>query len=732
MHRLMLRLDSLIHRRRRAVLAVWLLVVLAALPFAAKQSDDLSGGGFTVSGSASLAVENELREDYPGYERSPLSVVLDPKPGASVADVRAARERVAATVAADPKVRLAQTEGSAPKPGRPLLVPLRTGVGDDENVDIGRELGVALGVHEDQAGPVRTHLVGYGAVWSGLSEVSKKDLAAAEAIGFPIVALILLAVFGSIVAASLPLALGFVSVAVTGALIYVLSQTMEMSIFVTNMASMIGIGVAVDYSLFVLARYREEVRAGKPLDEARRIAMTSSGVAVLFSGVTVMLSLAGLWTIPNNAIRSMALGAILVVAVSMLASATLLPALMRTMGRRAVEPGRIRAALGRLRRGGVVSRPASEGFWHRWTTAVMRRPVLSVLAAGALLLVLAIPALSLQTGIGALNQLPDDSEVVAGVEAASEVSPPGAAGPLHVLVEPKAGEVKPAVLGELRRRIAADPAVTSVQPPRIADDRRSALIVAVPDRDPEDARTQELVRRLRADLPAVAGAGHATHVGGGTAALEDINDMLDRSMWKLLAFVLGTSFVVLLVLLRSLLLPLKAVVMNLLSVGAAYGVVVAVFQWGWIDGFLGFQSPGYVDWMTPPLVLAVVFGLSMDYEVFLLSRIKERYDVTKDTTRAVAEGLSSSARTITSAALIMVSVFAVFVGTGVSSVQQLGVGNAVAIAVDATIVRLVLMPAAMRLLGSWNWWLPRPLARLLPEVSVERTPEPALAVESAR
>jgi uncharacterized membrane protein YdfJ with MMPL/SSD domain len=262
----------------------------------------------------------------------------------------------------------------------------------------------------------------------------------------------------------------------------------------------------------------------------------------------------------------------------------------------------------------------------------------------------------------------------------------------------------------------------------VAKDRRSALIVAVPRHDAEAPQHQELVRRLRAELPAVAARdGGDAKVGGGTAALEDINDMLDRSMWKLLVFVLGMSFLVLLVLLRSLLLPLKAVVMNLLSVGAAYGVLVAVFQWGWIDGFLGFQSPGYVDWMTPPLVLAVVFGLSMDYEVFLLSRIKERYDVTRDTTRAVAEGLSSSARTITSAALIMVSVFAVFIGTGVSSVQQLGLGNAVAIAVDATIVRLVLMPAAMKLFGRWNWWLPRPLARLLPKVALEREPEPARA-----
>jgi RND superfamily putative drug exporter len=208
-------------------------------------------------------------------------------------------------------------------------------------------------------------------------------------------------------------------------------------------------------------------------------------------------------------------------------------------------------------------------------------------------------------------------------------------------------------------------------------------------------------------------------VGGVPASQEDLSVLVLGSMWKVLLFVLGLSFIVLTVLLRSIVLPIKAVLMNLLSVGAAYGVLVAVFQYGWIDGFLGFQSTGYLDTLVPPLVLAVVFGLSMDYEVFLLSRIRERHQATGDTTRAVAEGLSSSARTISSAALIMVAVFAVFIGTGVTSIKEIGLGNAVAIGVDATLVRLVLMPAAMKLFGEWNWWLPRPLERLLPRVPGE-------------
>jgi uncharacterized membrane protein YdfJ with MMPL/SSD domain len=235
-----------------------------------------------------------------------------------------------------------------------------------------------------------------------------------------------------------------------------------------------------------------------------------------------------------------------------------------------------------------------------------------------------------------------------------------------------------------------------------------------------------MVGRLRAELP-------GAQVGGPSAAQRDIADLISGSMWKILLFVLGLSYVVLLVLLRSVVLPLKAVLMNLLSVGAAYGVLVAVFQYGWLDGFVGFQSDGYLDTLTPPLVLAVVFGLSMDYEVFLLSRIRERYDVTGDTRVAVAEGLASSARTITSAALIMVAVFAVFVFTGVPSIKQIGLGNAVAIAVDATLVRLVLVPAVMELLGSWNWYLPRWLARLLPSGSFEHLrPEDDVAPEEER
>jgi RND superfamily putative drug exporter len=740
----MLRLDAFLRRHRRLVLVGWALVLLAAVPFAMRQSDNLTGGGFGVPGSESHAVEQALARDLPQAGRATLGAVLVPQAAATPADGRAALDEVARAAASADHVALPAAARAralqqiAAAPAKPLVVPLATTVDDLEASDVASDLRASLGIGEDRAeGPVAVHLVGQGALWAGLQSLSKENLAQAEATGFPIVLLILLAVFGSFAAAALPLALGVGSVMLTGALIYFLSMAMEMSVFVTNMASMIGIGVAVDYSLFVLARYREEVRAGRGPEEARATAMATSGVAVLFSGLTVIVSLAGLYIIDATAIRSMALGAILVVAVSMIASATLLPALISRLGHRGYARGRLftimplvlRSRRGRRRGISAPDAPPPPSFWERWTAVVTRRPVVSLVAATGVLLVLAIPALSLQTSNGALRQFPSGNDTRVGFEVAASLGGPGDSAPVRVLATFRDGTARDAVnaqaLRGTRRVLASDPQILRVAPPVVTPDGRSALLVATPRSDGEAPATKHLVERLRDELPASAAASAATlQVGGTTAAQVDFHDLVAGSMWKIVLFVMALSYLVLLVLLRSAILPLKAVFANLLSVGAAYGVLVAVFQWGWIDGFLGFESTGSLDTLTPPLVLAVVFGLSMDYEVFLLSRIRERYDAHGDTRRAVAEGITASARTITSAALIMVAVFAVFIGTGVPSIKQLGLGNAVAIAVDATLVRLILVPSIMELLGKWNWWLPAPLARVLPQVEMETLHQP--------
>ncbi len=748
MRAFMVRLSGFLTRRRWWVLGAWLVTVVVAAPLAAKQTEHLSGGGFDVPGSQSQAVETALTQRFAASQAGRIAVVLQPSAGiTSEQAVGAARRLQSQVAAADDgaaiSAQAARRAQAGLASGKPVIVPVRSQGSADELVNTAGNLRDELSPG-DEIGGVTPYVVGQPAMWAALSEVSKEDLETAEAQGFPIVALILIAVFGSLAAASLPLALGAGAVTVTGAVIYLLSQQMEMSVFVTNMASMLGIGVAVDYSLFILARFRESVRAGKGAAEARAEALATSGVAVTFSGLAVIISLAGLWMVHNQALRSMALGAMIVVAIAILVATTLLPALIRILGYR-VEAGGIAwkvlrggRALWRRRRRPGSTRPGRETFWQRWTFAVMRRPVVSVIAVTALLLTMAIPVLSIETGNGAIKQFDPGNDARVGTELAARISG-GGADPVKVVATfAQGGAGDPANAKALRgfsARAAADPEVEAVSAPITRGDQ--ALIdVGTEAQAAESQESLELVNRLRDEIvPASALPTVATvDVGGEPARVIDARDQINGSMWRIIVFVLAFSFVVLMVMLRSIVLPLKAVLMNLLSIGAAYGVLIAVFQWGWLDGFAGFHKLGALDTLTPPLVLAVVFGLSMDYEVFLLSRIKERYDASingdhKDrrliNKRAVAEGLASSASVITSAALIMVCVFSVFVLTGVPSIKQLGLGNAVAIAIDATLVRLILVPAAMELLGEWNWWLPRWLDRLLPHVGLEGgAPEP--------
>jgi uncharacterized membrane protein YdfJ with MMPL/SSD domain len=499
---------------------------------------------------------------------------------------------------------------------------------------------------------------------------------------------------------------------------------MTTSVFVTNMASMIGIGVAVDYSLFILARYREEREAGHDKAEARALSLSTSGLAVTFSGLAVIISLAGLWMVDNQALRSMALGAMTVVAVSILTATTLLPALIAMLGDR-VLPGGIVGRVERFfqrrfyrRRTAEQAAAGKNRFWRGWTERVMAHPWTAIVGVSAVLLFLASPLLSLETGTEALAQFPKDSDVRVGNEIASDELN-GGTDPVQIVASFDGGGVDKAAVAGFAREVKGTAGVSAVAPPVYAED--SALVQATPSAGSESDAAVALVNRLRDTVvPGSALAQQAeVNVGGETARGDDVRKQVSGSMWKIILFVLSLSFIVLMVMLRSLILPLKAVLMNLLSIGAAFGVLVAIFQWGWLDGFLGFESQGALDTINIPLIFAIVFGLSMDYEVFLMSRIRERYMVHGDNERAVAEGLSTSARTISSAALIMTSVFAVFVLTGVPSIKELGVGCAVAIALDATLVRLILVPAAMKLMGSWNWWMPSWLDKLIPDFSFE-------------
>ena len=728
-------------RRRRLVVAAWVLVVLLALPFAARQTEHLTGGGFDVPGSQSMKVSESLQDDF-GSQADGIAVVLKAEPGATAAGRSEAVTRLQDQVAGVGDVSLPPAVAAQARRqlqgADVVVVPLRSGLSSDELIDPAVDLRKELSPG-DAAGGITPYLVGQATIWAGMQEISKEDLTKAEVTGFPIVALILLVVFGSLAAAALPLALGFFSVLVTGALIYFISLEMTTSVFVTNMASMIGIGVAVDYSLFILARYREERAAGHDKAEARALSLSTSGLAVTFSGIAVIVSLAGLWMVDNQALRSMALGAMTVVAVSILTATTLLPALIAMLGDR-VMPGGIVGRVERFfQRRFYRRRPVEQAadddnrFWRAWTERVMARPWAAIVGVSAVLLLLASPLLSLETGNEALAQFPKDSDVRIGNELASDQLG-GGTDPIQIVAgfDGTPGGGDKGVVAGFTRELQGVAGVSAVAPPVYAGD--SVLIQATPSTPSESDATVALVDRLRETVvPASALARQAeVNVGGETARSHDVRDQIGGSMWKIILFVLSLSFIVLMVMLRSLILPLKAVLMNLLSIGAAFGVLVAIFQWGWFDGLLGFESQGALDTINIPLIFAIVFGLSMDYEVFLMSRIRERYMVHGDNERAVAEGLSSSARTISSAALIMSSVFAVFVLTGVPSIKELGVGCAVAIALDATLVRLILVPAAMKLMGDWNWWMPAWLNRLIPDFSFEAgEPEPEAAPAKA-
>src|SRR4051794_17053240 len=519
-------LAQFLGRRRRFVVGAWVLIVLLAFPFASKQTDHLTGGGFDVPGSQSMRVSESLQEDF-GSQADGIAVVLKAAPGATASQRDGALARVRSQVATLDEVSL--PPGVAAQARRQLrrkdvaLVPLRSDLTSDELIDPAKTLREELSPGA-AAGGVTPYLVGQPTIWAGTQEISKEDLAQAEKSGFPIVALILLIVFGSLAAPALPLALGFVSVLVTGALIYFISLQTNTSVFVTNMASMIGIGVAVDYSLFILARYREEREVGREKDEARARALSTSGLAVTFSGMAVIISLAGLWMVDNQALRSMALGAMTVVAVSILTATTLLPALIAMLGDRVLPGGVVGKVESFFRRRFYRRRTAEQAaaeqnrFWRAWTARVMARPWTAVIGVTAVLLFLASPLLSMETGTEALAQFPKDRDVRVGSELASDQLG-GGTDPVQIVAafdgEPGAGG-RVAVAGFVRE-LEGTRGVAAVAPPAFAGD--SALIQATPNAPSESDAATALIDRLRDTVvPGSALAQRAeVDVGGETA-----------------------------------------------------------------------------------------------------------------------------------------------------------------------------------------------------------------------
>jgi RND superfamily putative drug exporter len=720
----MMRLSSNLRRFRWLVFTGWLLALLPAIYLTVTGSGHLTGGGFEVAGSQSLRVHDELEAHYPDQGTSPLALVAAPRADASYEDMNAAAtflQQVAGQVSDVAVVK--NPSQPAPEPDRPYVVSLRLDSSNNSSAsDAAKKLRAKVGVQGERPGQmengrVKLYVIGQGALSTAAAANTKHDIAAAERWNLPIILIVLLAVFGSLAAAAIPLALGICTVAITMGLVYVLSAYTTMSVFVTSTVSMFGIALAVDYSLFILMRFREELRAGRQPQEAVDAAMATSGLAVVLSGMTVVASLTGIYLIDTPALASMATGAILAVAVAMLTSTTMTPAVLATFGRSAAKRS---AALHWSRR----PETTQSRFWSHWIGGVMRRPWFSAIAASAVLLLMAVPALSMVLGNSLLRQFDSSHEIRAGVSAAAEALGPGALGPVQVLVTfPNGDASSPAhsqTLAAIRQKMAQAPDMASVASPVFADNNSSAMLSGVLSVDPEDLGARSSIAWMRAHLPEAAGDSSAQlDVGGPTALIKDFDDQVSRTQPLVLVFVALIAFVMLLISIQSVFLAFKGVLMTVLSVAAAYGSLVMVFQWGWLEK-LGFAPITSIDSTVPPLVLAMTFGLSMDYEIFLLTRIRERFLQTGHTRDAVAYGVSTSARTITSAALIMIAVFIGFAFAGMPLVAEIGVACAVAIAVDATVVRLVMVPALMAMFAHWNWWLPGWLERILPSVDFEK------------
>jgi RND superfamily putative drug exporter len=762
------RLGRFTVRRRWYVIGAWAVLLVVMGTFASGLQDRLGSGGFEVPGSQSLAVQRDLERRFANqYPTTALVTVHDGSRTVDDPAFRALVDALAARVRAVPNVGGVESFATT---GSPAFVSpdrhttyLVAGLSGSQNTQLDTAPAVAEAARRDLPAGVEVETGGNAAFYQRLNEISRHDLERAERVSFPITLLVLLLAFTSLVAAGLPVMLALVSLGVTLGALYFLAGVTDMNVYVTNTASIVGIGVGIDYALFVVTRFREELGRGRPVAEAVPVTLATSGRAVALSGATVIVALAGMFLVDIQAFRSMAIGSMSVVAVAVLAAVTLLPAVLSLVGN---WVNRLRIpTFGRRR-------AAGEGFWHRWAVGIMRRPLAFTAVALALLVALAVPFAGIRLGQPGAAILPADESPRLATERLAAEFGAGVTGPMEIVVDTPGGAGTRANLARvdrLTRALRADQAVAGVQSltsvlPRGDLDGYAALyagglagvnpelapavaglanwergadlarITVVPRDAPQSEAAEDLVDRVRDRYLPAAGLTGQARVGGTTALNLDLAREISGQLPVVVLTVLALSFVLLAMAFRSLVLPLQAIAMNLLSVGAAYGLIVAVFQWGWGERLLGFTSEGHIEVFVPLFLFSILFGLSMDYEVFLLSRIREEYLRSGDNQLAVARGLESTARTITSAALVMVTVFAAFAAGRLVPFKEMGLGLAAAVLIDATLVRTILVPAVMRLVGRRNWWMPPVVDRWLPAIAIEapaedtpaaRTREPA-------
>ena len=588
-----------------------------------------------------------------------------------------------------------------------------------------------------------------------------------ELIGLSFAVVILIISFGSVMAMGLPIGTAVFGVGIGIGMITLLSRLIDMPDFSIQLGAMIGLGVGIDYALFIVTRYRESLHRDNPPAVAAAEAIDTAGRAVLFAGITVVISLLGMVLMGLPFIAGLGIGASVTVLVTMIASITLLPAFLGFAGEK-IE----RTRLGQLVAAGLLSltllvaglslaegpvilgigvaalvvfaisffvpplnrflperapKPIRDSIWYRWSRVIQARPWVFAVGGTLLLLAMAYPMLDLRLGFSDEGNFPEETTTRQAYDLLAEGFGPGFNGPFMAAVEidDPANPENMAKLAGLTQAIGSDPGVQTAVGPipnnfaNPSAPPEAAIIQIIPTTAPQDAATEDLVERLRTEVvPGADTDGLTINITGGVPANIDFTDYLAQRIVIFFGAVLGLSFLLLMMVFRSLLVPLKAVIMNMLSIAAAYGIVVAIFQWGWGGDILGIE-PAPIEPFIPMMLFAIVFGLSMDYEVFLLSRVKEEYDVSGDPVNSVADGLAATARVISAAAAIMVVVFGAFLLEDMRVIKIFGVGLATAVLLDATLIRMLLVPATMELLGAKNWWLPRWLDRILPAINVE-------------
>ena len=693
-----------IFRRRRLVLLAAVVVVVGAAVWGTGVFGSLkSGGGFTPPGSESQRASDIATKAF-GRDTADV-VVLYRSATMTVADP-AYRQAVTGTLAALPrdKVLSTVTYWTAHSPqfagagGHETYAVLRLAGADDA-----AQMKTYESISGKLGAPGLTKLVG-GQIPTEqtINDQVKSDIGRAEGLSMPILLILMLVIFGSLAAASLPLAIGGAAILGSFAALRLLTLVTDVSVYSINITTILGLGLAIDYGLFMVARFRNELNAQPTTEAALARTVATAGRTVAVSGVTVALALASLMLFPEMFLRSMGYGGVATVLVDMLAALTIMPALLAVLGPR-VNALRIRRSVRRA--------PATEdgGAWYRIARSVMRRPVAYVVVIVIALLALGAPFRSITWGGTDARALPSGSAPRVVTEALARDFPVNATTPIEAVVKfagPVSAPAERAALASYAARLGQVPGVIDARVTGAAGDvAKVDLRFAAND---ESAAARALVNQVRA-VPAPPGAH--VYVGGATAELVDELGSLGATLPWMALLVVVTTFVLLFLAFGSVVLPVKAIVMNVLSLTAAFGAIVWIFQEGHLSGLLHFTPTGTIDPTMPILMLAIIFGLSMDYEVFLLSRVRERYDVTGDNTAAVAGGLQHTGGIISALALLLIVVVGAFSLSGITFIKLMGVGMIIALVVDATLIRVLLVPATMRLLGPVNWWAPRPLRR---------------------